>query len=91
VLIHEVRGGTPYLLRSIGGDRAPVQSLNANGVQITVDSLSGDTASVSIRTDIVDRCQQGWVWREANPEDLVCVTGDTRGQAAADNAVAASR
>ena len=30
-----------------------MQSLNANGVQITVDSLSGDTASVYIRTDIV--------------------------------------
>jgi hypothetical protein len=91
VLIHEVRGGTPYLLRSVGGDRAPVQSLSANGVQIAVDSLDGDTASVSISTDIVDRCQQGWVWREANPADLVCVTGETRAQVAADNAVAGSR
>jgi hypothetical protein len=91
VLIHEVHDGTPYLLRSSGGDRAPVQSLNANGVQVTVDSFNGDAATVSITTDIVDRCRQGWVWREANPGDLVCVTGATRDQVAADNAVAPSR
>ena len=38
-----------------------------------------------------DTCRQGWVWREAVPGDHVCVTPQTRSQAWADNAQAASR
>ena len=34
---------------------------------------------------------QGFVWREADGSDHVCVTPDTRSQAAADNAAAPSR
>src|SRR5437667_1098630 len=33
----------------------------------------------------------GWVWREAYANDHVCVTVETRSQAATDNALAASR
>ena len=33
-------------------------------------------------------CQVGYVWRDADDADDVCVTGATRDQAAADNAVA---
>jgi hypothetical protein len=38
-----------------------------------------------------DECLQGYVWREAGPNDHVCVTPQTRRQAAIDNRAAASR
>jgi beta-lactam-binding protein with PASTA domain len=38
-----------------------------------------------------NRCISGFVWREAFPGDLVCVTPQIRAQAAMDNAQAASR
>ncbi|HLH23643.1 MAG TPA: hypothetical protein VK066_14070 [Chloroflexota bacterium] len=38
-----------------------------------------------------DTCVSGYVWREAFEGDHVCVTPETRRQAAADNAAAASR
>jgi hypothetical protein len=38
-----------------------------------------------------DKCLQGYVWREAVPNDHVCVTLQTRRQAAIDNRAAASR
>jgi hypothetical protein len=91
VLINEVKGGTPYLLRNVPTSRDPVQSVNANGVQISVNWLSGNAASVTVTTDIVGRCLQGYVWREANSADHVCVTGAERSQVAADNAAASSR
>jgi hypothetical protein len=37
-----------------------------------------------------DTCLQGWVWREAYPGDVVCVTPATRTQTAEDNAAASS-
>jgi hypothetical protein len=91
VLIHEVQGGKPTLLRNLAGDKMPVQSLNANGVQIKVNSVSGNSATVTITTDIVSRCLQGYVWRQANASDHVCVTLAERAQVAADNAAAPSR
>ncbi|MFN8075000.1 MAG: hypothetical protein U0Q15_06220 [Kineosporiaceae bacterium] len=91
VLIHEVKGGTPYLQRKLDGTRALVQSLSANGVTVRVNSVSTSTASVSVSTQITGRCVQGYVWREANSSDHVCVTSATRTQVRADNAAAASR
>lgn len=38
-----------------------------------------------------DTCLQGYVWREAFPNDHVCVTGAARTQAAADNSQADAR
>jgi hypothetical protein len=38
-----------------------------------------------------DTCKQGYVWREAFAGDTVCVTPQTRAQAAEDNAQAAAR
>lgn len=38
-----------------------------------------------------EQCTPGYVWRDAFPGDHVCVTPDTRAQAAADNAAAPSR
>jgi hypothetical protein len=37
------------------------------------------------------RCASGYVWREAFPGDVVCVTPETRAQAARDNAEAEAR
>ena len=36
-------------------------------------------------------CQNGYVWRQAVPNDYVCVTPATRSQAAQDNSLASSR
>ena len=38
-----------------------------------------------------DTCRQGYVWREATPQDHVCVTPGTRAQTRDDNAHAADR
>jgi hypothetical protein len=38
-----------------------------------------------------DQCLQGYVWRVSTPDDLVCVTPETREMVAEDNALAAER
>jgi hypothetical protein len=43
----------------------------------------------SIRT--APTCRSGFVWREARPQDFICVTPETRAQTAEDNRLAASR
>jgi hypothetical protein len=92
VLIHEVRNGRPTLLRQVSAPgKPPRQHLSANGATIDVTGHSGGTATVAVTSDIATRCLQGWVWREARPSDRVCVTGATRSQTAADNAVRTSR
>jgi hypothetical protein len=99
VMIHEVKLNTngnvyqSFLIRNHTGSRDPVTSLSANGVNISVNSVSAGThqASVSITGNIADRCLQGYVWREARADDHVCVTPATRSQTWADNAAAASR
>ncbi|MGD9892521.1 MAG: hypothetical protein AB7R89_31570 [Dehalococcoidia bacterium] len=40
---------------------------------------------------VPDTCKQGWVWREARPEDHVCVTPAERSLVAAENATANER
>jgi hypothetical protein len=105
VLIHEVKrgkdgNGNPtgpqiaWLQRDLTRtDKAPAQTLNANGVQITVQSINaaGNQAVVRVVSQMAGRCIQGYVWREARPSDHVCVTGAERADTAAENALAASR
>jgi hypothetical protein len=101
VLVHEWKKGDrepkenylSYLIRTHTGDRDPVQILSANGVTITVDPLPPDahTATVHISSEIVERCIQGYVWREAINTDHVCVNVATRSQTAADNEQADER
>jgi hypothetical protein len=43
------------------------------------------------RTQFSNTCLQGYVWREAVDGDHVCVTPETRTQAAEDNRLAAGR
>jgi hypothetical protein len=98
VLLHEVKkrdDGVYYsfLLRERTGDRNPVQSVNANGVTISVNSINAGAsqASVTVTSGFVDRCLQGFVWREASPSDHVCVTPAVRSETRDENAQAASR
>jgi hypothetical protein len=107
VLIHEVKRGSDgqyysYLLRGHSGVRAPIQTLNANGVTITVNSISPQTnqATVTITSNKVNAarsvygpntCKQGYVWREADSSDYICVIPATRTQARNDNAQATAR
>ena len=61
VLIHEVRGGISYLLRAPAPDRAPVQTVNQNGVLIRVNSIdaAAGTAVVTITDGLVSSCVAG--------------------------------
>jgi hypothetical protein len=54
------------------------------GTRITLTGVGGGAYGP-------DTCLQGYVWREAVPGDHVCVTPETRAQAAQDNSLAASR
>jgi hypothetical protein len=98
ILIHEVKRRDDgqyysYLLRTHSGDRAPLDALWDNGVVLSVDSMSADTnqATVTLASDIVDRCLQGYVWREASTGDHVCVPPEVRAQTWFDNSQAALR
>jgi len=104
ILIHEVkrRNGngdvTPqqiaFLQRDLTRpDKAPQQTLNANGVQITLLSINSAArqATVRVRAEITDRCLQGFVWREANPADHVCVTPQERTETRQENELASQR
>jgi hypothetical protein len=99
VMIHEVKKGDrdprdvylTYLIRAHSGNRDPVQSLNANGVSISVGAVTPASATVTISSAMAGRCLQGYVWREAGPNDHVCVPPATRTQAQQDNAQASAR
>lgn len=73
------------------GNGAALQSVNANGVKITVQSTSAQQATINISTGYAVTCLQGYVWRQSSSIDRVCVPPATRQQAANDNAAAASR
>jgi hypothetical protein len=56
--------------------------------------LAMSSVPVTTRADFhfgPDTCRQGYVWREAFSGDHVCVTGETRTQAAYDNSQAEAR
>ena len=104
VLLHEVKRGETgsyysYLLKSRDGSKQPIQTFQVgdtpylSGVTIEVVSTSPSTnqATVSITSNIVDRCLTGYVWREANPNDQVCVTPKIREQTQRENELADSR
>ncbi|BAP54756.1 hypothetical protein THII_0459 [Thioploca ingrica] len=98
VLIHEIQrhdDGVYYahLVYQFSPNKQPARSLLANGVTIRVDSInaSSNTATVTITNEIVNRCVMGYVWREANTIDKVCVTPTIRTQTREENRLAASR
>jgi serine/threonine-protein kinase len=71
--------GTPH------GSAGPRSSGTPHG------SASPRSSGASSSPPTTDTCVQGYVWREAVPRDHVCVTPETRAQAAQDNSLAASR
>ncbi len=100
VLIHEVDRRSDgqyytYLLRDPSDSHAPIQSLNRDGVTIQVNpSASGigpNQALVTVHSEIAERCLMGYVWREAYPNDKICVPSATRQQAREDNVQAIAR
>jgi hypothetical protein len=60
-------------------------------VTVAASSLFGAPTASAAGDYGPDTCLEGYVWRDAVANDHVCVTGATRGQAAADNAQAAAR
>jgi hypothetical protein len=70
---------------------------NVPAAEPTSAPESGSRAPASSRVPraetpaAVDVCLQGFVWREASPEDRVCVSVETRSQTAEENRLAASR
>jgi hypothetical protein len=88
------------LLRERSGRRSPLKELHANGVTISVVSLDGNHATVKIDSGFAKRepqnparsvlgpntCKAGYVWREADESDWVCVSMTTRTQVQNDNA-----
>jgi len=73
------------------GNGAPLESVNANGVKISVQGTPGQTATISISTQWAMTCLQGYVWRSSSSIDRVCVKPASRTQAGDDNAKAGSR
>lgn len=87
VLIHDVKrnrdgGGNPtgpqiaWLQRDLArADKAPAQTVVANGIRITVLSVNAaaNQAVVRVQSEMPQRCLMGFVWREARPTDRVCV------------------
>ena len=82
VLIYEVRPlplpGTGYLasfLLRVDADKDAIQSLNANGVTIAINSIAadGNSAVVTVTGGIATKCIPGYVHRKAGPKDIVCV------------------
>jgi len=97
VLIHEVKKRDDvyytFLLRERTPQRNPVQSVNANGITIAINGINAamNQATVTITSQFVDRCLQGYVWREAVPNDHVCVTPPVRTETRDENMQAANR
>jgi len=100
VMINEIQNNNSYyqttLIRQLGsyagtGNGPPVQSIDVNGVTITVTGTSGDQATIQISTQFALPCAQGYVWREASAIDRVCVIPATRTETATDNSQAGSR
>jgi hypothetical protein len=60
------------------------------GAICTLDLFNLKTEPILAQT-APDTCIQGYVWREATPNDRVCVTPEIRTQTAEDNSAAASR
>jgi hypothetical protein len=88
--------GCPSCTPAVGptctyGNGAPLESVNANGVKISVQGTPGQTATISISTDWAMTCLQGYVWRSSSSIDRVCVKPASRTQAGDDNSKAGSR
>jgi hypothetical protein len=57
----------------------------------TISSPAVSSAAGAVATVDPNVCKSGYVWREARPGDVVCVTPEARRRTSAENAAAASR
>ena len=82
-----------YLQRGHSGSRVPLESINRNGVRIDLVSKSpaAGKAVVRIRSTRPGYCIQGYVWREAQPADHVCVTPARRAEVNNENGLGSAR
>jgi hypothetical protein len=97
----EVRGGSRSSFRINNVNEGTRYTVKVQGCNRNIFGKSSCTpwSEDSIVTRIAgsdprprpDTCKQGFVWREARPQDHVCVTPQTRSQAARDNQLAPSR
>jgi hypothetical protein len=93
---------TSFLQRSVtnpgSGNGPPLQSLDEFGAQIAVQGTPGDTATVQATAAIVAKdvygpntCAEGYVWRQVDTLDYVCMTPANEQQAQQDNTAAGTR
>lgn len=66
----------------------PTPSSASTGASQLLGALVGGLIAARTTTD---RCQSGYVWREARQDDHVCVTEETRRRTAMENSSAAAR
>jgi hypothetical protein len=71
--------------------RLLVVALPLTFIAAAASLLIGPAAATAAGDSGPDTCLEGYVWRDAVPNDHVCVTPATRSQAAADNSQAAAR
>ena len=73
--------------------KIPNEEMDKNGVRIDLVSKNpaSGSAVVRIRSVRPELCVQGFVWREARPEDHVCVIPNRRYEVAEENSLADER
>jgi hypothetical protein len=83
--INNVNGGLRYTVKVQGCNR------NLLGESSCTPWYEDSIVATSHLPYGPDTCRQGFVWREANPNDHVCVTPQTRSRTADENRLAQSR
>lgn len=87
ILIHRYQGRNQVnLLMENETNPTPIQSYRGDGVEIKLDSMTADSATVTVSTDVTGKCGLQWVPRAAVAGDNACVTPAVRDSTAADNA-----
>jgi hypothetical protein len=69
---------------------AGAQSASSSNGQAVLGALVGAFMATRTHSNPPDQCVSGYVWREARPDDHVCVTPETRRRTAIENSRAAA-
>ncbi|MEV4400321.1 hypothetical protein [Nonomuraea sp. NPDC049607] len=87
ILIHQYQERSwATLLMENETNPTPIQSYRGDGVEIKLDSMTADSATVTVSTDVTGKCGFDYVPRAAVAGDNACVTPAVRDSTAADNA-----
>jgi hypothetical protein len=86
-------GSAPQYRIKIDGDWTELPSASTPPEQATVvaNPVQGSVAANPAKPYGVDTCKQGYVWREAQPNDRICVTPAVRTRTRRENNLAAQR